>query len=166
MHSYNWSRFQLRIPVNAPAASIYRAWHTPQGLESWFLRRADFTRTDGSPRLAQEGLQIGDSYTWLWHGWPDDVTEHGVILQEDGKSLLKFSFGKAGNVTIHIRDEEGIPIVDLLQDEIPADEHSQVHYHIGCMKGWLFYLTNLKSILEGGIDLRNRRLELTDLINS
>lgn len=41
-----------------------------------------------------------------------------------------------------------------------------INYHIGCTKGWNFYLTNLKSLLEGGIDLRNRNKGLKEVINS
>lgn len=166
MQAYNWSQFKLRIPVNAGKKEIYAAWSSQQGLESWFLRKAEFTKADGSPREATGSIQIADSYVWMWHGWPDEVVEKGVILQENGTDLVKFSFGPAGNVTVTITEEEGQAMVTLLQDEIPLDDHSKTFYHIGCTKGWIFYLANLKSILEGGIDLRNRNIELQDVINS
>ncbi len=57
-------------------------------------------------------------------------------------------------------------IVELVQDEIPVDEQGQVYYHIGCTKGWLFILLILKSILEGGVDLRNNNVGLKDVFNS
>ncbi len=102
----------------------------------------------------------------MWHGWSDDTVERGTILQANGKDSLQFSFGKAGNVSVIIKKEQEEMVVQLVQDEIPVDEEGQVYYHIGCTKGWLFYLTNLKSILEGGIDLRNKNVELKDVINS
>jgi hypothetical protein len=37
---------------------------------------------------------------------------------------------------------------------------------VGCGEGWTFYLTNLKSILEGGVDLRNKEMKLKNVINS
>ena len=166
MQIYDWSQFRLRIPVNAEPATIFNAWSTQQGLESWFLRKAEFIKADGSMRPSKENVQIGDSYVWMWHGWPDEVSEKGVVLQENGKDVFKFSFGKGGNVTINIKEEEGQTIEDLLQDEIPVDEHSRTLYHIGCTKGWVFYLANLKSILEGGVDLRNRNELLRDVVNS
>jgi uncharacterized protein YndB with AHSA1/START domain len=166
MQVYDWSRFVLRVPIKASREKIYKAWTSQQGLESWFLRKAEFTKADGQTRKDTDSVQIADKYEWLWHGWPDDVVERGVILQENGSDLLKFTFGKAGNVTVTVKQEEGEHILELLQDEIPTDEKSQVTYHMGCTKGWLFYMTNLKSILEGGIDLRNRNMQLTDVLNS
>ncbi|HEX4852001.1 MAG TPA: SRPBCC domain-containing protein, partial [Puia sp.] len=69
-------------------------------------------------------------------------------------------------VTISISSEQGETLVILEQDHIPTDEESKAYFHIGCTKGWVFYLTNLKSILEGGIDLRNKNLALQDMINA
>ncbi len=166
MQPHDWSRFTLRVPINSTKQTVYDAWSTQQGLESWFLRQASFTTAAGEPRSPSEKLQIADSYIWMWHGWSDEVTEKGVVLQENGEDLFKFSFGNAGNVTVTILEDEGQLVVELLQDEIPTDEHSMILYHIGCTKGWLFYLTNLKSILEGGIDMRNRNEALKDVINS
>ena len=166
MDTNDWSQFRLRIPVKATQKEIYDAWTSQQGLESWFLRKAVFSRVDGSQRPEIENVQIGDSYVWMWHGWPDDVIEKGVVLQENGTDVFKFSFGKAGHVTVTIKEEEGETVVNLLQDEIPVDENSKAYYHIGCTKGWVFYLANLKSIFEGGIDLRNRNELLKDVVNS
>ena len=92
--------------------------------------------------------------------------ERGTILTANGKDLLKFSFGKAGNVTVSIGTEGGLSLLRLEQEDIPVDEESRTNYHIGCTKGWLFYLANLKSIIEGGLDLRNKSLELKEVINS
>jgi hypothetical protein len=40
------------------------------------------------------------------------------------------------------------------------------NYHVGCKAGWTFYLANLKSILEGGIDMRNKKTRLKEMLNS
>ena len=103
---------------------------------------------------------------YAFYGWPDDVEENGAVIETNGKDRFKFSFGKAGNVTVTIKEEAGDNIVELEQDEIPTDDASIVYYHLGCMKGWLFYMVNLKSVLEGGIDLRNRKTDLKDVANS
>jgi hypothetical protein len=34
------------------------------------------------------------------------------------------------------------------------------------MTGWTFYLANLKSVLEGGLDLRNKNARLQRLVNA
>jgi uncharacterized protein YndB with AHSA1/START domain len=166
MQEHDWSSFQLRVPLASTRQRVYEAWTTQNGLESWFLRQAKFSAPDGKSRKRDESIAVNDSYEWLWHGWPDETIEKGQILQLNGKDFLQFSFGKAGNVGISIREEQGMIMLELLQDQIPTDEHSQVEFHVGCTKGWLFYLTNLKSILEGGIDLRNRNVQLKNVITS
>jgi hypothetical protein len=37
---------------------------------------------------------------------------------------------------------------------------------VGCQLGWTFYLTNMKSIAEGGIDLRNRDIDFKNVVNA
>jgi hypothetical protein len=105
-------------------------------------------------------------YQWLWHGWGDDTVEHGEILDCNGKDHFRFSFGKAGDCTVTIKQEEGQTVVELLLDNIPDDEQGRQYYQLGCKTGWTFYLANLKSLLEGGIDLRNRDLKLKNVINA
>ena len=57
-------------------------------------------------------------------------------------------------------------IVELTQDNIPPDDNPATNLHIGCGEGWTFYLANLKSYLEGGIDLRNKNEKIQGVINS
>lgn len=166
MPLYNWCQFTLRIPVKADVEIIYRNWTTRQGLEYWFLRKAEFKKPEGSLRTDNESVQVGDTYEWLWHGWCDEVREKGSVLDMNGTDHFKFSFGKAGEVTVKLLQEDDENIVELTQDNIPTDEEGIINYHIGCTKGWNFYLTNLKSVLEGGIDLRNRNEKLKDVLNS
>lgn len=166
MKPYNWSQFTLRIPVQCDAATIYRNWTTRKGLEYWFLRKAEFKNTGGTIRADDEPVSLGDTYEWLWHGWGDEIMEKGTVLEMNGTDHFKFSFGKAGDVAITLLHENGENIVELTQDNIPTDEDGKVTWHIGCTKGWNFYLTNLKSLLEGGIDLRNRNEHLKDVLNS
>ncbi len=79
---------------------------------------------------------------------------------------MRSAFGKAGNVSIAIKDEQNEILVELVQENIPVDEYSKCYFHIGCLKGWNFFLANLKSILQGGIDLRNRNVALRNMVNS
>ncbi|MBI1938679.1 MAG: SRPBCC domain-containing protein [Ignavibacteriales bacterium] len=163
---HDWSRFVKRIPINAETKEIYKSWAAPHGLEKWFLRKAEFKDTNKKILGPNEIIQVGDTYEWYWHGWPDEVVERGTILEANGRDFLKFSFGKAGIVSVAIKNEEGENIVELTQEEIPTDEESKVNFHMGCSEGWAFYLVNLKSILEGGIDLRNKDLRLKRVVNS
>jgi uncharacterized protein YndB with AHSA1/START domain len=163
---YNWSRFVTRIAVKASLTTLYNAWATRAGIENWFLRMSEYKKPDENLRVHNEAVQKGDTYTWRWYGWSDETTEYGSILDCNGKDFFKFSFGKAGNCSVTIKEEEGQNIVELVQDNIPTDEQGRHYWHLGCKTGWTFYLANLKSILEGGIDLRNKDERLTNVINA
>lgn len=163
---YDWSTFTVRINIEASRESIYEAWTSQEMLELWFLRHAAFTDPQGNMRGRFDRVQEGDSYTWLWHGYPDSSNETGTILEANGVDQLKFSFGKAGNCTVTVKEIAGENIVALVQDHIPVDEAGKRNFFIGCQLGWTFYLANLKSMLEGGIDLRNRNEQLKGMLNS
>jgi uncharacterized protein YndB with AHSA1/START domain len=165
-NSYDWSRFTVRINVNAPVEKLYHAWATRDGMEYWFLRFSEYVKPDGSQRNSDEQVSKGDTYTWRWHGWPDETVEHGTILECNGKDLFSFSFGKAGNCAVRIYKDQEETIVELVQDEIPSDEHGKHYWHIGCKTGWTFYLANMKSMYEGGKDLRNKNVKLQEVLNS
>jgi uncharacterized protein YndB with AHSA1/START domain len=164
--NYDWSKFIARIDVKSSVENVYAAWTTQAGLERWFLRVADFTTSNGGRRDAAVEIQKGDRYRWLWHGYDDTTVECGVIEQANGRDSLQFTFAGTCLVSVNITIEEGLTIVELRQENIPLDEASRVNYHLGCITGWTFYLANLKSILEGGIDLRNKNENLHKLVNS
>lgn len=166
-NQYDWSRFIQRVNIKKTAAQkIYQLCSTQDGLEKWFLRKSIFTGKDGKVISSDHPVQAGDQYEWYWYGWDDNMVEKGTILEANGKDRFKFSFGKAGDVTFSIKTEQNETILELLQENIPTDEKSKVYYHIGCTKGWVFFLTNLKSLLEGGIDMRNRNVALRDVITA
>ena len=88
------------------------------------------------------------------------------MLEVNGKDLLRFTFAGSCVVTVTVKIESGETIVELQQENIPLDEDARVHYHLGCLTGWTFYLANLKSVLEGGIDLRNKNKEIQKVVNA
>ena len=166
MAEFDWSRFLVRIDVRSSIDRLYDAWATRSGMESWFLRVSAYSSSDGVLRAAAERAKTGDSYEWMWFGWPDETAERAKILDCNDRDLFKFSFGKAGNCTVRIYEESGKTIVELVQDEIPTDEAGKHSFHLGCKNGWTFYMANLKSILEGGIDLRNKDASLQRVLNA
>lgn len=166
MSSYDWSRFICKININASLEAIYDAWTIPQQLEQWFLREANFKRSNNTLREKFLHINKGDTYKWLWHGHSDDIAEKGEVLFVNEKDKLQFSFTAGGIVTVDIGEALGENIVMLTQEKIPTDENGKVSYHIGCITGWTFYLANLKSFLEGGIDLRNKNSALENMINA
>lgn len=166
MDEKKWSSFTKRIPVRASIENVFRAWATQQGLESWFLRKAEFTKSDNTLRNREELVQQGDTFLWLWHGYPDNVNEKREVISTNGTDKLQFTFSGGCLVTISLSKAEDFTICELKQENIPLNENPVTNLYIGCGEGWTFYLANLKSILEGGIDLRNKSLTLTQVINS
>jgi hypothetical protein len=89
-----------------------------------------------------------------------------VITEANGKDHFQFVFGDAGVVTVDMKEVGNATELVLTQDRIPIDEKGRESYHIGCSTGWTFYLANLKSLMEGGIDLRNKNVDYKGVINS
>ena len=166
MSEYDWSRFSARIDIKADKGEVYSAWTTPAGLERWFLRTAEFTSPDDGRRGSDEVIKKGDRYRWLWHGYDDSTVEGGVVEEVNGHDLLRFTFAGRCLVSVHLTVEGTLTMVELRQENIPLDEASRAKYHLGCLTGWTFYLANLKSRLEGGIDLRNKNQDIRGVINS
>jgi len=158
-----WSSFTKRISINASPARIFNSWQSQEQIESWFLSSAVFTTAQGKIRPSSSQIQEGDTYQWMWYG--SDNVANGEVLEVNGQNKLRFTFLDC-EVSVFIKEEEGETLVELMQSKISLDETSKKNTYVGCTRGWTFYLTNLKSILEGGIDLRNRNKKLLNVINT
>jgi uncharacterized protein YndB with AHSA1/START domain len=165
MADFDWSTFSVAINIKAAPEKLYKAWATRRGMEEWFLRISEFSRPDGTVLKTDERVKQGDKYKWMWHGWPDETVELGKIIEANGVDFLKFSFGNAGICSVSIQPHKEECIVRLKQEEIPDTEEGRQNWHLGCKTGWTFYMANMKSILEGGIDLRNKELSTMELLN-
>ena len=164
--SYNWKQFTKRISIKASAKAIYAAWTTQQGLESWFLRLAQFTKNDGGIRPKNSAIEAGDKYKWLWFGYDDSSVEEKEILTANGWDKIQFSFSGGCIVTVSIKQESGETVCELVQDMPMEDAGEQQSFFIECGNSWGFYMTNLKSVLEGGLDLRNKNANLRKVVNA
>ncbi|MFT3824697.1 MAG: SRPBCC domain-containing protein [Chitinophagaceae bacterium] len=162
----NFKQFTKRVTINAPAQQVYDAWTSQQALETWFLRLALFTDSNGKERSPNQPVQAGDSFLWLWFGYDDNAREERQVITANGKNLFSFSFSGNCTVTVLVKEEDGETVCELTQ-EIPLEDESQrIALYNDCGTGWTFYLANLKSILEGGIDLRNKNIKITNVINA
>jgi uncharacterized protein YndB with AHSA1/START domain len=166
MQPYNWNQFTRRVTIKAPAQVIYDAWANSEGIESWFLRKAAFTSPSNILRESTDPIQEGDHYEWLWFGYDDTVAETNEIMKANGRDFLQFGFSGGCIVSVYIKSEQGENICELVQQMTPPDEKEKQFFYIECGRGWTFYLANLKSVLEGGLDLRNRNVEIQDVINA
>lgn len=160
----DWSQFTKRIPVNATTRAIYNAWSIPEEIEKWFLAKAEYVSPEGILKPKFERVKAGDEYTWRWHGFPGGAPESGRIVEANGHNTFSFTFADTCIVEVSILPEKNEKIVQLIQKKIAPDENLRLF--IGCGEGWTFYLANLKSVLEGGIDLRNKNENIKSVINS
>ncbi|HLX90558.1 MAG TPA: SRPBCC domain-containing protein [Puia sp.] len=163
---YDWEQFVKRVTIKAPQQEIFDAWATQAGLESWFLRKAEFTDRHKKRRERHSRVEAGDTYLWLWFGYPDSMNEQHTILESNGKDHLKFRFSGGCLVTVTVKSEQGETICELAQEMSPAEAGKRQMFYIECGKGWTFYLANLKSVLEGGLDLRNKNPSIQSVINA
>jgi hypothetical protein len=166
MTEYNWERFVTRIPIQAEIKTLYDAWATRQGIEYWFLRTSEYQGPEGKLRANDEHVEPGDTYLWQWHGWSDEIGEHGKILDCNGLDYFQFTFGDECICSVTLKEEHGQSIVELIQSHIPTDDQGKHQWHLGCKTGWTFYLANMKSLYEGGIDLRNKNEDIKRVVNS
>jgi uncharacterized protein YndB with AHSA1/START domain len=160
MAEHNWTKFTVTADFKTDARSIYKAWATPAGLESWFLRKAEFYTIAGRLREPEEFILKEDTYEWYWHGFDDNAVEKGQVLEVNSIDFLKFTFTDDTIVSVNIKSASGLTILELTQENIKEEPDPARNLFVQCQTGWTFYLANLKSIIEGGIDLRNKRMDV------
>jgi uncharacterized protein YndB with AHSA1/START domain len=164
--SKTWSEIRLRINIDTTIEKAFKAWTTQAGLESWFLRQAPVKDPAGNAKKENDIMIKGDTYSWLWHGFSDEIGLHGKVLDTNGKDRFTFSFSMECPVTISIYKEQDQVIVELVEQNIPIDAGPIFKHYLSNTTGWTFYLTNLKSVLEGGLDMRNLNSNLKNVITA
>lgn len=138
--------------------SVYLMCATPKGLESWFLGEANFYAIGKRLRDKGELIIKEDTYEWFWYG--HDGSERGMVIETNEIDLFKFTFSAKSIVTISLKSTKGLTLVELTQENIPQDNDLDTNLYVQCQIGWTFYLANLKSVMEGGVDLRNKRADV------
>ncbi len=154
----DWTSFTVSIGVKSSLETIYNAWTKSSEIEKWFLETCKYNNTERNQNVTAEC-----EYEWTWYLY--DVLEKGKITQANGKYFFQFSFAGECLVDIQLKEIGENILVTLTQHNIPTDEKSKFNIRIGCLEGWTFYLSNLKSFYETGYDLRNKNPELKGINN-
>ncbi|KQC01954.1 SRPBCC domain-containing protein [Pedobacter sp. Hv1] len=164
MENFDWTSFTIKIAVKANIEDLYQAWATTGAIEKWFLSEADYQDTTGNKIDNNQLASLNDTYFWRWFLYAE--TESGKITEANGKNTFAFTF--AGNcvVTVKLSEEHEHTVVTLTQSNIPTDDDSKRNIRLGCHNGWSFYLINLKSVYEGGLDLRNKDNRFKPMLNN
>ncbi len=164
MENFNWTQFTKKIAIKASLKQIYDAWTIPEEIEKWFLSQAIYDRENEGSVPRNENIQEKDKYQWSWFLF--DIVEEGDILEANGIDFLKFSFAGNCRVEVKLKEVGNHVVVELSQGNIPTDDKSKKGIRLGCDSGWSFFLLNLKSVYEGGLDLRNKNPEFIGMINN
>ena len=149
--NYDWTRFDLVFYYDQTVERLFSAWSTAVGFESFFIERARFASATGVARDPSEVVADGDSYVWTWRqGFSLDGTIHRV----EPNRQIKFSFGEM-TVRVSLASVRKRTELHLIQMSIPDTADGRIMGHLNCRSCWIFFLTNLKSVLESGCDLRD-----------
>lgn len=164
MENFNWESFTKKIAIKSTMSELYDAWTVSEKIENWFLSEATFYNTDGEALATNQPVTKGGAYKWEWYLY-DDV-ERGRITEANGSDYLQFTFAGECLVDIKLTQIGDSVLVELTQKNIPTDDKSKQGIRLGCASGWSFFLVNLKSVYEGGLDLRNKDESLKGMLNN
>jgi uncharacterized protein YndB with AHSA1/START domain len=137
----DWTQFKLKIEIKASPAKVFKAWTHAATISKWFTVYTEF-----------EPRKNGRIY-FEWLG--DDKFESKVLAIKKNE-YVTFTFGNKGEkVRVTLKKVKGGTLLTLHQYDMLTTPQMKWAMHKGCEVGWAFFLTNLKSFLENGIDLRS-----------
>ncbi|MCP4009605.1 MAG: SRPBCC domain-containing protein, partial [Proteobacteria bacterium] len=151
MNSYDWSQFHVRMYYLAPLEQVFRYFSTAEGLESFFIYKATHTAANGDLRRPDEQVQTGDSYHWTY---VHHFAHGGEFTLVKPNCLVRFTFGTM-TVDVHFRDVGEATEVDLHQTNCATEDPDRAWQHVNCRSCWIYFMTNLRSVLAGGPDIRD-----------
>jgi uncharacterized protein YndB with AHSA1/START domain len=148
---YDWSRLEIVFYYDESVGDVFRAWTSSEGLEAFFVERARFTSPDGIERAPADTVETGDEYAWAWR---QALELQGRVTGVVEDREVSFTFG-AMNVSVFFAAAGRQTELHLVQSDIPDTPEGRVFGHLNCRSCWIFFLTNLTSVLGGGPDLRD-----------
>lgn len=139
--AYDWSQFTLRIAISASPEKVFKAWTHGPTIAKWFSVKAKME--------PKKGGKV--SFEWLGGDKMDDTV---IAVTKNRKLVIPFGH-KGEKVEVTIKKDGRGSICELHQYDMKTSKKDKIHMHMGCKTGWVFFLTNLKSVLEKRIDLRS-----------
>ena len=149
--TYDWSQFHVRMYYLAPMDDVFRRFSTAAGLESFFVHHAEHHGPGGELRSPEAFVQAGDTYHWTY---VHDYAHGGAFTAFEQSVRVAFTFGSM-QVDIHFRQVEDAVEVDLHQTQCATEDPECAWQHVNCRSCWIYFMTNLRSILATGHDVRD-----------
>ena len=153
-NAYDWSRFNAQMLYATNPEQIYDYWATSHGMERFFTKVFTYSHQDGAKRDANDRAQIGDEYHLVFHH-PSELQGH-VLVAKPGEHFA-FTFGSM-RVDVRVEPHPRGTCLGLTQSNIPTDDLGRAKSHLNCRSCWIYYLLNLRSVVEYGNDLRDEGL--------
>ena len=149
--AYDWSRFHVGMYYRASVARVFEAWSTARGLESFFLGGARHTDGDGHERGPDECVAADDRYEW---DFLHDYRLVGRFTAVEPGRRVAFTFGSMHVDVSFARVEDATRVV-LRQTGCALVDPARAWQHVNCRSCWIYFMTNLRSVLGQGVDLRD-----------
>ena len=134
-------RIEMFFGIRAKPASVFEALTSPEILCRWFT---DSARIE--PRK-------GGEYSFEWKG---GYHHEGRVLEcRPARSLILAwpQDGKPSRVAFWLTSVKGGTILRFRQTGLPRDSVRRLSF-LGLYSGWVYYLSNLRAVIETDRDLR------------
>ena len=154
--TFNMDQFTHAIYLNAPLEKVYEYAATPSGIIKWFMGKAKYFYKDKHIRLGNDLVQKGDTFLWNW--LEKDLELKGIVTEAVENKTFQFTFSPLYLVTLKFYTEKGRTKLTLTQEYQESADKNDFNY-INCCTCWVFFLTNLKSVIENGTDLRETEVK-------
>ncbi len=160
--NFNWKNFSHGTIVNMEIDIMYDAIHTSEGLEEWLVGEANFKR-NGKVLSKEDYIFTGDTYHWKWLA--KDYEVKGKVLGSFPDRRIQFTFGDNFEVSIQLKSMQDSRTKVILEQRRTDGKETPDFGFLNCCVCWVFFLTNLKSTQEFGVDLRETKVREEFLVN-
>jgi len=160
--NFNLQSFTHSIYLDKPVGEVFDFASKCDSFTKWFIGEASFISPEGEERKPGDYIQRKDNYELKWQN--KDFSTKGIILDVQKNELVSFTFGELFNVTITLKSDNGRTLFTLTQKYNKGATQNDFA-HINCCVCWVFFITNLKSVIENEIDLRETQADNEELIN-
>lgn len=160
--NFDSESFFHSIYLNAYVEDVYKMIASSSGICKWFMGKAEYSDASGKIRHSEHTAQKVDTFSWQW--LDKDLSVNGRILEAIKNEKFSFTFGTSFEVSISVKEINGRTLLTLTQN-YAKDAMKNDFVHINCCVCWTFFLTNLKSVIEHGNDLRETHVNDESLLN-
>jgi uncharacterized protein YndB with AHSA1/START domain len=171
---HDWTSFDVYLYLDAAPADVLRYWQTVEGFTRFFVAEMTAELTAGDDHGDEVDASMLTSGTMLtrmltpgtlyrWRGIHDYAGKGRFVEVTD--EAVEFTFGGRYHVRVSVTSQGSGTCLHLRQSGIGDEEGERVSGSLNCRSCWIYFLVNLKSVIEFGIDLRDRNPATADSIS-